>query len=90
MCPTHSEAKQTEMSEFGAEKFLLQGHARSPVTHALVNSKLVIAKDICQLSLCRLHLVLLQLLTFDIPQKGFGVEKEALCAPGKLVKQVFR
>ena len=25
---THSEAKQTEMSEFGAEKFLLHGHAR--------------------------------------------------------------
>ena len=24
----HSEAKQTEMSEFGAEKGLLQGHAR--------------------------------------------------------------
>ena len=25
VCPTHSEAKQTEMSEFGAEKGLLQG-----------------------------------------------------------------
>ena len=28
MCPMHSEAKQTETSEFGAEKGLLQGHAR--------------------------------------------------------------
>ena len=28
MCPTHSEAKQTKMSEFGAQKGLLQGHAR--------------------------------------------------------------
>ena len=31
----HSEAKQTEMSEFGAEKGLLQGHARRQVAHAL-------------------------------------------------------
>ena len=28
VCPMHSEAKQTEMSEFGAEKGLLQGQAR--------------------------------------------------------------
>ena len=28
MCPTHSEVKQTETSEFGAEKDLLQGQAR--------------------------------------------------------------
>ena len=28
MCPTHSEAKQTKISEFRAEKGLLQGHAR--------------------------------------------------------------
>ena len=28
VCPTHSEAKQTKMSEFGTEKGLLQGHAR--------------------------------------------------------------
>ena len=28
MLPMHSEAKQTETSEFGAEKDLLQGHAR--------------------------------------------------------------
>ena len=28
MCLTHSEAKQTEKSEFGAEKGLLQGYAR--------------------------------------------------------------
>ena len=26
--PTHNEAKQTEMSEFGAEKILLKGQAR--------------------------------------------------------------
>ena len=31
MCPTHSEAKQTETSEFGAEKGLLQGQAKSRV-----------------------------------------------------------
>ena len=34
MCLTHGEAKQTEMSEFGADKVLLQGHARRWVTHA--------------------------------------------------------
>ena len=28
VCQMHSEAKQTETSEFGAEKSLLQGHAR--------------------------------------------------------------
>ena len=28
MCPTHSEAKQAETSEFGAERVLLQGQAR--------------------------------------------------------------
>ena len=28
VCPTHSEAKQTQMLELGAEKGLLQGHAR--------------------------------------------------------------
>ena len=31
MCPSHSEAKQTEITEFGAEKVLLQGYARSQV-----------------------------------------------------------
>ena len=30
----HSEAKQTETVEFGAEKGLLQGHARRWVAHA--------------------------------------------------------
>ena len=30
----HSEAKQTEMWEFGAEKDLLQGHPRRQVDHA--------------------------------------------------------
>ena len=34
MCPTHSEAKQTKMSAFGAEKGSLQGHARRWVAHA--------------------------------------------------------
>ena len=31
LCSTvaHTEAKQTEMSEFGAETFLLHGHART-------------------------------------------------------------
>ena len=28
LCPMHSEAQQTKISEFGAEKGLLQGHAR--------------------------------------------------------------
>ena len=28
VCPMHSEAKQTEMSEFGAEKGLLQGPSK--------------------------------------------------------------
>ena len=28
ICPTHSEAKQTKMSEFGAEEDLLQGKTR--------------------------------------------------------------
>ena len=30
MCPTHSEAKQTETSQFGAEKDFLQGQAKRP------------------------------------------------------------
>ena len=34
LCPTHSEAKQTKMSEFGAEEGLLQGHARRQVARA--------------------------------------------------------
>ena len=34
VCRTHSEAKQTEMPEFGAEKGLLQGHARRQVAPA--------------------------------------------------------
>ena len=32
--PIHSEAKQNEMSEFGAEKVLSHGHARRQVAHA--------------------------------------------------------
>ena len=34
VCLTHSEAKQTETLAFGAEKGLLQGHARRRVARA--------------------------------------------------------
>ena len=34
MCLMQSEDKQTKMLEFGAEKGLLQGHARRQVAHA--------------------------------------------------------
>ena len=34
LCPVHNEAKQTEKLEFGAEKGLLQGHARRQVVCA--------------------------------------------------------
>ena len=44
MCPKHSDAKQTEMLEFGAEKGLLQGHARRWVSQALKSLKLPKAK----------------------------------------------
>ena len=40
MCPTHSEAKHTETLEFGAEKGLLQGHARRRLAHAPQNPEL--------------------------------------------------
>ena len=40
MCPMHSEFKQTEMSEFGAEKDLFQGQARRQVAHALKSPEL--------------------------------------------------
>lgn len=45
MCLTHSDAKHTKTSEFGAGKGLLQGHARrwmlaSSVLHALKSPKL--------------------------------------------------
>ena len=36
----HSEAKQTEILEFGAEKGLLQGHARRRVAPALKSPEL--------------------------------------------------
>ena len=65
-----------------------------------VNYKLALAKSICQtltngkgiclLPLQRLKPVLLQLLTFNIRWGECRVESEALCAPGKLVKQVFK
>ena len=41
VCPTHSEAKQTETLEFGAEKVLLQGHARRQVAQAPQNPELL-------------------------------------------------
>ena len=34
--------------------------------------------------------MLLQLLTFTMPWRESRMENEALCAPGKLVEQVFR
>ena len=40
MYPTHSEAKQTEMWEFGAEKGLLQGYVRRQVACAPPNPEL--------------------------------------------------
>ena len=40
MCPTHSEAKQTEMSEFRAEKALLQDHTWRWVAPAITSPKL--------------------------------------------------
>jgi len=65
-----------------------------------VNYKLVLAKSICQglnnnkgichLPLQRRNPVLLQVLTFNTPCGEFRVENGALCAPGKLVQQVFR
>ena len=39
MCPKHSDAKQTEMMGFGAEKGLLQDHANTWVAHALRSPK---------------------------------------------------
>lgn len=44
MCPKHSDAKQTEMMGFSAEKGLLQGHARRWVAQALKSLKLPEAK----------------------------------------------
>ena len=59
-------------------------------TVGYVNFRLVLAKGICLLPLQRLNSMLLQLLTFHTPWRGFRVESDALCAPGKLVEQVFR
>ena len=47
MCLMHREVKQTEMSEFGAEKDLLQDHTRRWVAHVLkktLSSPRVLAK----------------------------------------------
>ena len=54
---------------------------------AVVNYKLALGRGICHLPLWRLNPVLQQLLTFNMPWR---VEGEALCAPKKLVEQVFR
>ena len=59
-------------------------------TVGYVNFRLLLAKGICLLPLQRLNSMLLQLLTFHTPWRGFRVESDALCAPGKLVEQVFR
>ena len=40
VCPTHSEAKQTEMSGFGAEKVLLQGQCKENRWLTLKRTKL--------------------------------------------------
>ena len=40
MCPTHSEAKLTKTTEFGAEKGLSQEHARRQRAHAPQNPEL--------------------------------------------------
>ena len=40
MCPMHSETKQTKMLVFGAEKGLLQGHARKQVVYVPPNLEL--------------------------------------------------
>ena len=47
MCLMHREVKQTEMSEFGAEKDLLQDHTRRWMAHVLkktLSSPRVLAK----------------------------------------------
>ena len=57
--------------------------------------ELAFAKSICQwlnsnyMGICHLP-VLLQLLTFNTFWREFRVESEAICAPGKLLEQVFR
>ena len=69
--------------------------------HLHVKYKLALAKSMCQqlnsnhkgvchLPLWRLNPMLLKLPTFNTPWGEFRVENEALCAPGKLVEQVFR
>ena len=54
-----------------------------------VNYRLAPAKGICHLPLRRLNPVLLQLLTFHMARREFRVDSETLCAPEKLVEQVF-
>ena len=44
VCLMHTEAKQTEMLEFGDEKVLLQGHARRQVACALQKAQTPRAK----------------------------------------------
>lgn len=65
-----------------------------------VNYKLVLAKSICwglnnnkgicHLPLQRWNPLLLQVLAFNTPCGEFRVENGALCAPGKLAKQVLK
>ena len=57
-----------------------------------VDYKLGPAVGRCHLPLQGLGRVLLQLLTFNTPWKEFRVKSrnEAVCAPGKLVGQVFQ
>ena len=45
-----------------------------------VNCRLVLAKGIGHLPLCRLNPVMLQLPNFNIPSREFRVESEALCS----------
>ena len=60
-----------------------------PICQESVNYRLALAKGICHLPLWRLNHVLLQLLTFHMARREFRVESEALCAPEKLVEQIF-
>ena len=57
----------------------------------IVNDKLALAYGCAPSTSRRMKSVLLQLLTFNRPRKAFRVEgrNEALCAPEKLVEQVF-
>ena len=53
---------------------------RSYIWEVDVNCKLVLAKGIGHLPLCRLNPVMLQLPNFNIPSREFRVKSEALCS----------